>query len=73
MASKEKHVSLEPVLCIYYPLSFLKNHLGVKTLVDLGSEVNAILLVYISKLGSKVHHSDIGAQKINGSNLNGFG
>ena len=66
-ASKEGYVSLERVLCIYYLLHFWKDTIGVKALIDLGSEVNAITLAYKSKLGLRVQLTNIGAQKIDGS------
>ena len=71
--SKEKHVSLERILCIHYLLHFRKNTAGVKALIDSGSEVNAMTPAYASKLSLKVHHTDIGAQKIDGSTLEIFG
>ena len=71
-ASKEGHVSLEWVLCIYYPFYFRKNTIGVRALIDSGSEVNAIIPAYTSKLGLKVYSIDVGAQKIDVSTLEIF-
>ena len=65
-ASKEKHVFLERVPYIHYPLCFRKDTANVRVLIDLGSEVNTMSPAYVSKLGLKVYHIDIGAQKIDG-------
>ena len=62
--SKEEYMSLEQVLCIHYLLRFQKDIAGIRALVDLGSEVNAITLAYIAKLGFKVQKTDIEAQKL---------
>ena len=72
-ASMKKQVSLEWVTCIHYPLRFWKNTIGVKALINSGSEVNAMIPAYILKLGLKIHHTNIGAQKIDGSTLKIFG
>ena len=72
-ASKEEHVSLERVPCIHYPLRFRKDTAGVRALIDSGSEVNAMSPAYASKLGLRVRHTDVGAQKIDGSTLQTFG
>ena len=42
-------------------------------MIDSSSEVNAITPTYISKLGFKVHFTDVEAQKIDDSNLKTFG
>ena len=72
-ASKEKHVSLERIPCIHYPLRFCKDTAGVRALIDSSSEVNAISPAYILKLGLKVHHTNVRAQKIDSSSLETFG
>ena len=72
-ASKEEHMSLEWVQCIYYPLRFRKDIVGIKALIDPSSEVNAMTPAYISKLGLKVHHTNVGARKVHGSTLGTFG
>ena len=72
-ASKEEHVSLEQVPCIHYLLCFHKDTVGVRPLIDLGSEVNAMSPAYALKLDLKVHHTNIRAQKIDGSTLKIFG
>ena len=72
-ASKEEYVTLERVPCIHYLLRFRKDTAGVRALIDSDSEVNAMSPAYASKLGLKVHYTDIGAQKIDGSTLETFG
>ena len=73
-ASKEDDdVALARVPFIYYPLRFQKDTNKLRTLLDSGSEVNAMTPVYASKLGLKARHTDVGAEKINGSTLQTFG
>ena len=57
------------MLCIYYPLRFRKNTEGVRALIDSGSKVNTMTLAYASKLDLWACHTNIGAQKIDGSTL----
>ena len=71
--SKEDEVALERVPCVYYPLRFRKDTADVKALIDLGNEVNAMTPAYASKLGFRARHTDVGAQKIDGSTLKIFG
>ena len=71
--SKEKHVSLEWLPYSYYLLCFQKDTLGIKALIDLGSEVNAMIPTYASKLDLKIYPINIGAQKIDSSTLEIFG
>lgn len=60
-ASKED-VVLTKVPCIHYPLRFRKNKKNdVQTLIDSGSEVNAMTPAYASKLGFRVRRTNIGA------------
>ena len=66
-ASKKEDVSLKQVPCIHYLLCFQKDIIGIKALIHSDSEVNAITPAYTSKLGLKVYHTDVGAQKINDS------
>ena len=73
MTETNKEVTLERVLCIHYPLRFQKDTADVRALIDSGSEVNAMTLAYASKLGLRVRHTDVGAQKIDGSTLQTFG
>ena len=69
---KEDDVFLERVPCIYYLLCFQKDIKDVKALIDLGNEVNAMIPAYASKLCLNVHHTDVGAQKIDSTTLNIF-
>ena len=64
---------LKRVPFIYYLPCFQKNIVGIEALIDLGSEVNAMTLAYASKLDPKVYHTNIRAQKIEGSTLKTFG
>ena len=72
-ASKEEHMTLGRVLCVHYPLRFWKDTADVRALIDSGSEVNAMTPAYASKLGLRVRHTDVEAQKIDGSILQTFG
>ena len=56
-----------------YPPSNLVQKTKVWALIDLSSEVNAITLIYAAKLGLKVHHTKVRAQKVDGSTLETFG
>lgn len=56
-ASKKDNIALDRVLCIYYPIWFKKNE--VQTLINSGSEINAIELAYILKLGLKIRLNNI--------------
>ena len=67
--SKEEFVPLKQVSCIYYLLRFWKDIVDVKALIDSGSKVNAMTPAYTSKLDLKVYHTNVGAQKIDGSTL----
>ena len=69
--SKKDDVALQRVPCVYYPIWFKKKE--VQALIDLGSEVNAITLAYILKLGLQFYCTNFGAQKIDGSTLETFG
>ena len=71
--SKEDDVTLERVPCVYYPLRFRKDTADVRALIDSGSEINAMTPAYASKLGLRVRHTDVGAQKIDSSTLQTFG
>ena len=59
--------------CIYYPIQFKKDTPEVQTLIDLGSEVNAMAPAYAKKLGLWVRKIDVSAQKIDGSTLETYG
>ena len=71
--SKEDEVALERVPYVHYPLRFWKDTADVKTLIDSSSEINAMTPAYASKLGLQARHTDVGAQKIDGSILQTFG
>ena len=73
-ASKEtSEMILVWVPCIHYPVQFWKNKATIWALIDLGSEVNTITLVYAKQLALQVQKTDVGAQKIDGSLLWTFG
>lgn len=63
---------LEKVLCIYHSFCFQKNLYKIRVLINSSSEINAIILTYIAKLGLKVGKTNIKAQKIDDSTLNTF-
>lgn len=54
-------LGLDWIPYIYYPLRFWKNTALVKVLMDLGIQVNAITLIYITKLGLYVRSTYIEA------------
>ena len=57
--NKEDYVPLERLSCFHYLIWFKKNE--IQALIDLDSEVNAMTPAYASRLGLKVHHTDVGA------------
>ena len=67
-----KEVTLEQVPCIHYLLPFEKDVVGIRALVDSGSEGNTMTPAYAAKLGLKDQKTDIGAQKFDGSILHTF-
>ena len=69
--SKKGDIALDRMPCIYYSIWFKKNK--VQALINSGSKVNVITLVYASKLGFRVRQTDVGAQKIDSSTLETFG
>ena len=69
--SKEDNMPLQRVPCVHYLIRFKKKE--VQTLIDSGSEANAMTPAYASKLGLRVHRINIGAQKIDSSTLETFG
>ena len=71
--SKEDEVAIERVPCVHYPLRFQKDTADVKALIDSGSEVNAMTPAYALKLDLRACHTNVGAQKIDGSTLETFG
>lgn len=70
--SKKDYVSLEQVPYIYYPLYFQKNTISMRALIDLGTEINTIILVYILKLYLKFYYTNIRAQKRDNSTFKMF-
>ena len=71
---------LERVTCIQYPITFPGNVTQdgstlnpVSTVIDLGSEVNAIYPTFAERLGLVVQTINVGAQKINGITLKTYG
>ncbi len=55
------------MLCIWYPAQFQNNE--IQALIDSGSEVNAMIPAYATKLGLSAWITSVGAQKIDGSPL----
>lgn len=53
---------IDQISCIYYPLSFWKDIIEVKAIIDFGSKVNAMTLGCALKLGLKIHKPDVKAQ-----------
>ena len=74
-ASKENQevIVLVQVSCIHYTVQFQKNKATIQTLINSGSEVNAITPAYAKQLGFWTRKTDIGAQKIDGSLLATYG
>ena len=66
-------ISLARVPCIHYLVQFRKDGSQVQALFNSGSEVNIMNLAYASRLGLRVHRTNIEAQKIDGSTLETFG
>ena len=66
------------VLCIHYPVQFQEGQRQegqeqVRTLLNSGSEVNAMSPAYVKRLGLKTWKTNVRAQKIDGSALETFG
>ena len=70
---KEEFVHLERVPYIYYSHRFWKNTKIIKTVVDSGIKINALIPACASILNPKVYHINVKAQKIDGSTLDNFG
>ena len=68
--SKKDDMALQRVSCIHYLIWFKKKE--VQALIDSSSEVNAMILAYVLRLGLRVYHTNVGAQKIDGSTLKTF-
>lgn len=71
---KNTSLALDQVLYIHYPLRFRKDKENkVKALINFGREVDAMTSTYAAKLGLKVCHINIRAQKIDRSTFKTFG
>ena len=70
---RKENIPLARVPCIHYQVKFRKDSNGTQALLNSGSKVNAINLAYASKLGFRVHCTNIEAQKIDGSIVELFG
>ena len=68
--SKSKYPNLAQVSCIWYPITFRKK--SVSTLLDSGSEVNAIHPTFARELGLLIRPTDIIVQKIDGTILDTY-
>lgn len=56
--------------CFHYIVQFKKDWKAkIHILIDFDSNVNAITLVYVKKLGLCIRKTNVGAPKIDGSNL----
>ena len=65
-----KKIILDQVSCIHYPVQFRKDKgVTISTLINSGSEVNAMTLAYAKKLGLQTWKTDVKDQKIDGSLL----
>lgn len=64
---KDTLKALNQILCIHYPLRFQKKDAEIKALIHSSNEINAMTLLYTSKLGLKICFINVRAQKINGS------
>ncbi len=63
---KKTKEELERVPCIRYPVTFKDQ---TEALLDSGSEVNAMSQAFAQQLGLKIHKTNVGAQKIDGTIL----
>ena len=65
--------ALERIPCIHYPVQFKKNKNQMQTLIDSGSEINAMHPSFAKQLGLPIRPTDVEAQKINGTTLDTHG
>ena len=66
--------ALKCVPCIHYLVQFEgTNETQVQTLIDSNNVVNAMTPTYTSRLGLRARHTNVGAQKIDGSIFQTFG
>ena len=63
--------NLLQVLCIRYPINFKKKSMSV--LLDLGSKVNIVHLIFAKELGLSIRSTGVGAQKIYGTMVDTYG
>ena len=63
--------ALQHVSCIWYPFQFQAQK--IETLIDSGSEVNAMTPGFAAQLGLIPRPINVGAQKIDGSTLETYG
>ena len=70
---KRKEVIIDRVLCIHYRVQFCKDKKTIQTLIDSGTEINAMTPAYAKRLGLRTRRTDFGAHKIDGSSLDTFG
>lgn len=73
IGAKEGNLALECVLCIHYPVQFKNSTDKIQALINLDSNVNAMVPDYAKKLGFKIRKNNVGAQKIDGSILKTYG
>ena len=71
-AGKKDINVLDSIFCICYLIWYKKTKIQVQTLLDSGSEVNAMTPEYASKLSLKVCPTNIKAQKIDNSIIETF-
>lgn len=69
----KKEAIQDCIYCIHYSLHFQNDQDKKRTLINLGSEANAISPAYVKKLSLRMQKTNVGAQKIDGSSLNTFG
>lgn len=69
---KETNQVLKHLSYIHYLISLNKDKVKTQALINPGSEINTITLVYILKVGFKIYSTDIIASKIEGSALETF-
>ncbi len=70
MIDKKTEERLERVPCIQYPITFRDQ---IETLLDLGSEVNAMSQAFVQQLDLKICKTNVRAQKIDGTTLENYG
>ena len=70
----EQEKALEHIPCIHYLVQFTKytSKAQVQALINSGSKVNAIHLIFAKQLGLPIKLTDVGAQKIDGITLNTY-